>query len=244
MNDEMKSGNLFGMSSPILFCLCSIVFAIIGIITFRDYGDGSWLCSTNWFWWRLLWFEAIFALFWFAIFGPPFSRLIQDRRMIGATHAIVAAICLRASLVSLGVWSISSFVPTDSSFALLPVAIQLLIAVYYGVVSFMFPKTQALQTDGMKRPSQEALPSPIELSNKLERLERNLRSIDDFTTVKLLKERIRYSLPSVGRIANCDEYRKLVVSVIQITENPTLNITQACRSAEEQVRQIVEVCKQ
>ena len=110
-----KSGNIIGKSSPILFGVCAIVFAVVGIITFRDYGNGSWLCRTNWFWWRLLWFEAIFALLWFAVFGLPFSGLLQNRRMTGATYAIVASICLRASLVSFVVWCISSFIPTDTS---------------------------------------------------------------------------------------------------------------------------------
>ena len=240
----MKSGNLFGMNSPILFCLCAIVFAVIGIITFRDYGDGSWLCRTNWFWWRLFWFEAILSLFWFSIFGHPFLRLLQKRRMTSATYAIVATICLRASFVSFVVWSIGSFVPTDTRFAVLPIVVQMLVALYYGVVALMFPKTQHLQTDGMERPQETRLPSPTELANKFEVVERHLKPSTDSTIVKRLKEKIRYSLPSVGRIAADDSYRRLVASVEQLTNKSSVDIAQTCKDMEELVCQIVESCKQ
>ena len=244
MNNEMKSGNLFRKSSPILFCLCAIVFAGIGIITFRDYSDGTWLCRTNWFWCRLLWFEAIFALFWFSIFGHPFSRLQQKRRMTGGTYAIAATICLRASLVSFAVWGIGSFVPTDTRFAVLPIGVQLLVALYYGVVAFMFPKTQPLQTDGMIRPSQLGLQNPSELAGMLERIERNLEDNENSATIKRLKERIRYSLPSVGRIAANDSYRRLVASVDQLTNKYSIDIAKTCEDMEELVCQIIVSCKQ
>ena len=201
VKNESKA-NLFGMSSPSLFCLCAAVFAVVGVITFRDYGDDSWLCRTDWFWWRLFWFEAIFALAWFAVLGFPFSRMLQNRRMTGATYVIVASVCLRAALVSLIIWSISVFVPVNSRFAVLPVAIQLLVILYYGVIVLLFPKTQALQTGGMEFPEETGLPSPSALAFKLEMIERSLLG-EEAATVKRLKEKIRYSLPSVGKIASC-----------------------------------------
>lgn len=243
MNNEMTSGNFFGKSSPFLFCLCLIVFAGIGLITFRDYGDGSWLCRTNWFWWRLLWFEVIFAVFWFSIFGFPISRLLQKRTMTGATYAIVATICLRAALVSFVIWGIGSFVPTDTRFSVLPIVVQLLVALYFGVVVVMFRKTRALQTDGMEQPSKVGLPNPSELVNRLETAERRLESSGDSLIVKRLKEKIRYSLPSVGRIVGCDAYRQLVERVVQIADDSSIDVAQYCKEAEEYVRVTVESCK-
>lgn len=244
MNNEMTSGNIFGKSSPVLFCLCLMVFAGIGLITFRDYDDGSWLCRTNWFWWRLLWFDVIFAVFWFSIFGFPVSRLLQKRTMTGATYAIVETICLRAALVSFVIWGIDSFVSTDTRFSVLPIVGQLLVALYFGVVAFMFHKTQALQADSMRQPSKAGLPSPLELANRLEAVERRLGLSGDSQIVKRLKEKIRYSLPNVGRIARCDAYRQLVERVVQIADAPSIDVAQYCKDAEEHVRVAVELCKQ
>ena len=244
MNNENKSVNVFGKSSPVLFCLCSIVFIAIGMIVFRDCGEASWLCRSDWFWWRILWFEAIFAVFWFAIFGLPFSRLLQNRHMTGATYAIIATICLQASRVSFVIWCISSFIPTDTFVAILPVVIQLLVAMYYGVVVFMFPKTQALQTDGMEQPSQFGLPNPSELVMRLESLERRLGAGAGASTIKRLKENIRYSLPSVGRIAANDDYKALVANVVQMTDNPQADIAKPCQDMEILIRRIIESCKQ
>ena len=241
MNNQ--SSNIFRKNSPILFAICAVVFAVVGIITFRDYGDGSWLCRTNWFWWRLLWFETIFALFWFAVFGMPISRLLQNRRMTGATYVIVASVCLRASLVSFVVWSVSSFIPSDTPVAILPIAAQLIFALYYGVIVFMFPKTRALQTDGMERPEETGHPSPSALALKLETIERSL-SGGDAATVKHLKEKMRYSLPSVGKIASCTEYKRIAELVVQMDNNMSPNLSQACDELEELILMVIEKCKQ
>ena len=244
MNSEIKSNNIFGNSALVLFGFCAVVFAVVRMITFRDYGDGSWLCRTNWFWWRILWFEVIFTLFWFAIFGVSLSRLLQSRHMTGATYTVVTAICLRASLVSFVIWCISSFVPTDSPFAVFPVAIQLIVILYYGVVSYMFPKTQALQLDGMMRPQELGVVSPAELANKLEHLEQKLGTSADAAIVKKVKERIRYSLPMVGRIVDSSAYRKLVEEVIKMIENPDSDISRISEELSPLISQSVEFCKQ
>ena len=240
---NQKSSYVFGKRSPILFGICAVVFAVVGIVTFRDYGDGSWMCRTKWFWWRLLWFEAIFALFWFAAFGVPISRLLQNRRMTGATYAIVASICLRASLVSFLVWGVGSFISPGTPFSVLPITVQLLVVLYFGVTVFMFPKTQALQTDGMELPVKYGLPSPSELANTLDTLEHRLESDIDVKTIKRIKETIRYSLPSVGRIAECDAYRQLVACIVRISNSPSIDITQACKMMEELLHKTVEFCK-
>ena len=242
MNGERKVCNVFGMSSLVLFVLGVVTFALIGVLVFRAGNDGSWLCRSEWFWCRLLWFEAIFALFWFAIFGLPFSKMFQERHMTGATHAIVATICLRASLVSFVIWCISSMVPVDTSFAILPVAIQLLVILYYGTVVLMFPKTQALQVDGMEHPKDMGLPSPMELSNRLGRIELELEMDAELMAVKRLKEKIRYSLPNVGRIATCNSYIQLVEIVGQMGKGHS-TIEKSCREAEKAVGLIVESCK-
>ena len=244
MKDKIKSSNIFGKSSPVLFGICAIVLAVVGNITFRDYGNGSWLCRTNWFWWRLLWFEAIFALFWFAIFGLPISRLLQNRHVTGATYAIVATICLRASIFSFVVWCVGSFVPTNNPFAVLPLAIQLLVVLYYGVISFMFPKTQTLQSDGMTKPQELGMPSPTELANQLDRLEHDIGLVTDSAAVKRLKEKVRYSLPNIGKITTCETYRQLVASVARMTDGSSADIVQSCKGAEELIRLTVEFCKQ
>lgn len=241
MNNQ--SSNIFRKSSPILFAICAVVFAVVGIITFRDYGDGSWLCRTNWFWGRLIWFEAIFGLFWISVFGRPISRLLQHRHVTGATYAIVTSICLRASFVSFVVWSISSFISPCSQFAILPIIVQLLVALYYGIIAFMFPKTQALQTDGMERPEETGYPSSSALALKLEIIERSL-SGEDAATVKHLKEKIRYSLPSVGKIASCTEYKQIAELVVKMGNNTPPNFSQACDELEKLVLMVIAKCKQ
>lgn len=244
MKDKIKSSNIFGKSSPVLFGICAIVLAVVGNITFRDYGNGSWLCRTNWFWWRLLWFEAIFALFWFAIFGLPISRLLQSRHVTGATYAIVATICLRASIFSFVVWCVGSFVPTDNPFAVLPLAIQLLVVLYYGVISFMFPKAQTLQSDGLTKPQEIGMPSPTELANQLELLEKDLGASKDVVDVKRLKEKIRYSLPMAGRIVDCLAYRQLVDGVTKMTNNPSDNISRTIENLTPLILKTIKFCKQ
>ncbi len=108
----------------------------------------------------------------------------------------------------------------------------------------MVPKTQPLQTDGMIRPSQWGLQKPSELAGMLERIERNLEDNENSATIKRLKEKIRYSLPSVGRIAANDSYRRLVASVDQLTNKYSIDIAKTCEDMEELVCQIIVSCKQ
>ena len=83
-----------------------------------------------------------------------------------------------------------------------------------------------------------------ELANKLERVERRMESGADSAVIRRLKEKIRYSLPSVGKIVTCDAYRQLVASVARIADGTSTDAVQSCKEAEELVCLTVEFCKQ
>ena len=60
--------------------------------------------------------------------------------------------------------------------------------------------------------------------------------------IKRLKERIRYSLPNAGRIADSSAYRQLVNGVVKITENPS-DIIQLNGDLMTLISQTAEFCK-
>ena len=243
MSNKENNSNVFGASSPILFVICALTFALIGVLVFRNYGDDSWFCRTDWFWLRVIWFELIFAVFWFAIFGAPLTQLLKNREMTGATYVIVSSVCLRASLISFAAWCISAFIPIETHWAKLPIVVQVVVALYYGIIVYMLPKTQILQKDGMERFT-ESVPKPEELANLLKNFERRCADSGmDVRVVKRIREKIQFSLPSVGKITKSKAYIELGKCISQTSNAVIQDGIQNLHEIEMMVINVIDECK-
>lgn len=208
MDPQNKSGSILWVAwLPIVM----VVSAIVGLLLFSpDEPAGSFWCRSDLFWVRLAWYETILILAW--IFGVviPLKELHAHRQQIGGGFAIASAIVLNAAALSLIILFGSLFLPDTRFFRNLPIVIQLIIIVICLLKITFLKQAQALQNDGMNLIPKK-LKSPDELCAFITICEAQPDLDPDLAKkLKGSRERIKYSVPKVGKVATSTHYESVV----------------------------------
>ena len=188
----------------LVFVLIMIFAALWGFIMFSDTNaSNSFFQKTNLFLIRLVWFEVIIAVLWYACTGNYLNKI----------NFVICSVFFKLSIYSLIIWAIGCFLPTATTWQGWVWFAQFVVIVFYVLVLFLLPHMRNLQNDGM-----EALPygikTPDDLVNELQMLEVSGDITDDERNViKKIREKIKYSLPRVGKISSSQNYQLLAEEI-------------------------------
>lgn len=198
----------------ILYPICLIAFAAIALLIFSDSEpEGSFLRRSNLFYIRLIWFEILFSLAWFASCIGPIGNMLKYRQQIGGGYAVIAATVLNATVLSMLILFFSMFLPRSRFFDILPVVIQILIILVCSIKIICMKYAQAWQMDGLN-----VIPNTIKTPEQLVAMllicEQQPIIADKFSVaIKRVKEKIKYSIPKAGNISTSESYKDLAVLV-------------------------------
>jgi len=197
-----------------VYPICIISFVAIGLLLFSEQepADSFW-CRSSLFYIRLIWFEALFSIGWFAGIVEPVRHLLKYRQQIGGGYLAMASSVLNATVLSIIVLFISIFFPRSRFYDNLPIAVQIGIFLFCVIKIFLLKYAQSCQVDGLNVIPTN-IKTPEQLLGMLTICEQQPIVIDKFAiAVKRVKEKIKYSLPQAGKIASSENYKKLAAAV-------------------------------
>ena len=213
-----QQGNVSATPSKIILHLIFVfimVFAVLwGLFMFSaDKSSSSFFQRTDFFWVRLLWFEAIIALLWYAFTGSYLKKILLERKQTGAINVVIGSVFFKLFIYSLIIWVIGCFFPTSVSWQGWVWFAQFVVIVFYILALYVLPHMRNFQNDGM-----EFLPddikTPDDLVKDLQMLEISADiTEDDKRVIKRIREKIKYSIPRVGKISVSENYRLLVYEI-------------------------------
>ena len=188
-----------------------IAALVVGLLLFSsEEPAGSFWHRSDFFWLRLAWFELILSVAW--LFGViiPTKGLFAHRQQVGGGFPVMSAAVLNAAGLSLLVLFVSMFLPENRFYNILPVVIQIVIAVVCLAKITFIKQAQVLQNDGVV-PIPKTLRSPEELCASLVICEAQPGLAPELATrLKGTRERIKYSVPRVGKVASSSHYESVV----------------------------------
>lgn len=197
-----------------LYPVCVIAFAVIALLLFSEQEprDSFW-CRSELFFVRLIWFEILFSIGWFAGIAAPVKSLFNHRQQTGGGYLAIISSVLNATVLSMVVLFISLFFPRSRFYDNLTIVIQICILLFCIVKIFLLKYAQSFQVDGLN-----VIPAnvktPEQLVGMLMICEQQPIIIDKFAaSVRKIKEKINYSLPKSGKIALSENYKHLANSV-------------------------------
>lgn len=202
-----------------LFLTCLVVFLLTGLFCFSKDGDqGSFFTRSRLFWFHLIWFECLFAAFWYSFKGKHIEKLINQRQQTGAANVSLWYLWHTGAVASCIVWLISIFIPAQSYWQAVPIAIQGILIVVYAMMIVFTPKTKALQMQGMEIFPIE-IPAPTQLADILTGMKSSDITPENTKAIKKLAEKLRYSLPRVSKIASSEKYKQLAQEVQDLVKD-------------------------
>ena len=194
--------------------ICIFAFAAIGLLLFseKEPADSFWYRSEL-FTIRLVWFEVLFSVGWFAGIVAPIHHLLKYRQQVGGGYLAITASVINATVLSIIVLFLSLFFPRNRFYDNLPVAIQIGIFLFCLIKIFLLKYAQSCQVDGLN-----VIPTnvktPEQLLGMLTICEQQPIVIDKYSTaVKRVKQKIKYSLPQAGKIASSEHYKELAATI-------------------------------
>lgn len=239
-------------SGPILWAaflpIVSIVIAVVGILLFSsDEPAGSFWHRSDLFWVRLAWFELLVAVTW--LFGVivPIGGLLAHRQQVGGSFPVMSAAVLNAAALSLLVLLVSTFLPETRFFKILPVVVQLVIIIVCLAKITFVKQAQDLQNDGVV-PIPRTLKSPEELCAFLVICESQPSLAPELAKkLKGVRERIKYSVPRVGKVASSSHYES-VVRLVDTTYDQMMSgrreeIGRSLESLDSTITLLISECK-
>lgn len=232
----------------IIFGVCIIAFALIGCLLFTsDAPADSYFSRSPFFWYRLVWFDLIFVAFWFSFRGNHITKLVSKRQQTGAMHAIIGSLYFKAALYSLVIWGIGSVLPQRSPWNILPIAVQIVLILFYAVIIYFSQKIQELQVQGQEIIPDE-LKTPEQLAEMIYHSEQSANCSQELkSSLKAIREQIKYSLPRAGKIASLQSYRDLVQEVERllncIAANEVDKIAANKETVEQKIFTVIGECK-
>ena len=188
-----------------------IVVAVSAVTLFApdEFPHNFWHRSDI-FWLRLVWFEAIILFAWFFGIVAPSNGLLSQRQQTGGGYPVLSAVVLNASVLSAIVLAISLFLPETRFFRILPIIVQLVIVAFCWVQAAFVCKAQELQRDEMESVP-KVLKNPDQLCAFLTLCERQPDLDPLFARkLKIVRERLKYSVPTVGKVASSEKYERVV----------------------------------
>ncbi|MCR4574670.1 MAG: hypothetical protein K5787_12995 [Lentisphaeria bacterium] len=223
---------------------CMIIILLLPIICFSTEGkENFFFTRSRLFWLHIVWFECIFIALWHAFTGRHISQILNQRQQTGAANVALAYLWYKASLLSIVAWCASIFIPAQSCWQALPIFIQVGIIISFALMIFVTPKTKELQMQGMEV-LPENIPIPPQLADII------MDNIPDNCSTNIRKqsqkiaEKIRYSLPQVGKICFSPKYRQLVELISGLDYSSEEESLSSLSNVFNLVNQIVHECKQ
>ena len=198
----------------LIFVLIMVFAVLWGFFMFSENNaSSSFFQKTDFFWIRLLWFEAIVAVLWYAFTGNYLKKILTERKQTGAINVIISSVFFKLSIYSFIVWLIGCFLPPTALWQGWVLLAQFIVIVLNVLVLYLLPHMCSLQNDGM-----ETLPkgvkTPDDLVNELQLLEpSNGLTDDEKKLLKRVREKIKYSLPRVGKISISENYKLLTEEI-------------------------------
>ena len=198
----------------LIFVLIMVFAALWGFFMFSENDShNSFFQKTDFFWIRLLWFEAIVAVLWYAFTGNYLKKFLTERKQTGAINVVIGSVFFKLSIYSFVVWLIGCFLPPTALWQGWVLLAQFIVIVLNVLVLYLLPHMRNLQNDGMET-LLEGVKTPDDLVNELQLLEiSNGLTDDEKKVLKRLREKIKYSLPRVGKISISENYKLLTEEI-------------------------------
>ena len=243
--ENLKTNNVL---SIILFPIIAIAIAAISMLLFRNDVDiDSFWHRSLYFWHRLVWFEVITAFGCYGIFSGVLPQLLNKRQQTGAGYIGMAGALTQAVFLSYILWFVSLWLPTERLYFSIEISCQIVVVVVLLIKFFLLSTAQRLQNNGMELlPQNVRTPDDLcvflELCEKQPSLEQNIT-----WKIKTVREKIQYSIPRVGNIAQSNEYRSLSQKVQDFYDKMMMgnrdNLLGDLSEIDVKIQQVVFVCK-
>ena len=203
----------------LVFVLIMIFAVLWGFFMFSDTNaSNSFFQKTNLFWIRLVWFEAIIAGLWYAFTGSYLNKILSERRQTGAINIVVGSVFFKLSIYSFVIWCIGCFLPTTAAWQGWVWLAQFAVIIFNALVLFLLPHMHNLQNDGMES-FLSGIKTPDDLVNELQILETsNDVTEDEKKVIKKIREKIKYSIPRVGKINVSANYQLLAEEIASFSK--------------------------
>jgi hypothetical protein len=160
---------------------------------------------------RIVWMEFLAVLLWGAVGGFffLFAPADKNRRGLGGVYPVIGIITFFYVAISFIFMLIQWLIPASVFLAAAQIPAQIVLLVAYVVLGVVLFFALAGARGGTKR-MPEGVPTPAELDAMLRTEEERLRESEESGSlreaIKALREKIHYSLPQAGRIADSSAY--------------------------------------
>jgi len=220
----------------LVFALIMVFAALWGFFMFSaDKASSSFFQKTDLFWVRLLWFEAIIAVLWYAFTGSYLNKILSESKQTGAINIVVGSVFFKLPLYSLVIWIVGCFLPTSASWQGWVLLAQFAVIVFNVLVLYLLPHMRNLQNDGMESLPEE-VKTPDDLVNELQVLEASTDiTEDEKKVIKRIREKIKYSIPRVGKISTSESYKLLVGEIESFSKNSAKDRTTQIATFEDSI---------
>lgn len=227
----------------LIFLGIMIFSAVWGLCMFSpEKSSNLFFYRTGLFWVRLLWFEAIVAVFWYAFTGSYLKKILAERKQTGAVNIVVGTAIFKLALFSFVVWLIGCLLPTSAGWQGWVWLAQFIVIVVFAFLLFLLPHMRHLQMDGIE-PLPEDVKTPDDLASMLLLLETSSDTAENEQKIlKKIREKIKYSIPGVGKIRTSENYRALIEDIKKFSALPAEERAMQIASFEEStLRRIVMI---
>ncbi len=220
-----------------LFFVTMIGTTLFGVFMFpqSDLQD-HFFQRTDSFWIRLIWFEAIIGVFWYAFTGKYLNRFVSEGgKQNGAIYVAVGAVYLKFAGCSLIIWIIGCFLPASIHWQGWVWLLQFVWIIFCAGKLYFISHLKTLQSYGMED-LPESVVFPDDLANKLFVIENStIISNEVRSKIKKVREKIKYSIPRAGKIGCSENYRLLINEVTDFSELSAEEIASQISSFEDSV---------
>ena len=216
MGSSTKSTSLLAI---ITFISTAILIAIIGMLIFTENSPpNAFFGRGEYFWGKLIWCEVLFFSAWYFGLQCSFKSLLGQRQQTGGAIPVISYSILSTVFFSYLILLISLFVPNVRIYNVLLFIAQLIVIVICLWKVMVLSYSRNLQNDGIV-PIPEGVKTPASLVVQLALIEKSFFSGDSSIPkrVKILREKINYSLPSIGKISSSEKYIMLVSKIEVLT---------------------------
>ena len=238
---NMKKQDKFpsGSSQIILHLIFVFImaFAVLwGMLMFSaNEAANSFFRKTDFFWIRLIWFEAVTAIFWYAFTGNYLKKILSERKQTGAIHIITGSVFFKLAMYSLIIWLIGCFLPISASWQGWVFLAQFIVIIYTALLLYLLPHMPNFQDDGMET-FPAGVKTPDDLVMELQILETETGIPENEKKIlKRSREKIKYSVTRFGKISISENYKELVADIESLSKISTNKQTSQLAAIEDRV---------
>jgi hypothetical protein len=182
---------------------------------------------------RIVWMEFLAILLWGALGGffLLFAPADKNRRGLGGIYPVFGIITFIYVAISFIILLIQWLIPASVFLAAAQIPAQVVLLVAYIILGVILFFALAGARGGTKR-MPEGVPTPAELDVMLRTEEERLKQSEESGSlrdaIKALREKIHYSLPQAGRVADSSAYAAFTGDVRTLyNEVSSLDFTKA-----------------